>query len=123
MRLAIRPNTFLATVAIVSGIGVCVAGAVYSSHPGFATFEQRVLVLGSLYLLLFGVLCPTAILFVKRINRLRPVQIPPRKLARRNRRPQPPSSPAPNAASIRNLQWKPARAVARKAEHALRDVA
>jgi hypothetical protein len=123
MARAIRPNTFLATVAIVSGIGICVAGAVYSSQPGFATVEQRVLVLGSLYVLLFGILYPTAILVIKRLNQLKPVQIPPRKLTRRNQRPHPPSSPAPNAASIRNLQWKPARAVARKAEHALRDVA
>jgi hypothetical protein len=123
MRRSIRATTFLATVAATSGIGICTACAVYRSQPGFATVEQRVLVLGSLYLLIFGICCPMAILIVRRLNRPRPVTIPRRSPPRRNLRPQPPSPPAPNAASIRNLQWKPAKALARKAEHALRDVA
>jgi hypothetical protein len=122
-RRSMRPNTFLAGVAITSGAGVCAAGVVYRSQPGFDTVQQRALVLGSFYLLIFGIICPLALLVVKRLRRPRPLPIPRRSPSRRSPSPQPPPSPAPNAASIRNLQWKPASAVAREVDGAVRHVA
>jgi hypothetical protein len=122
MRRVITPNRFLASIAIVSSACIGIAAYVFSLKPGLITFEQRLLVSGSLYLLFFGIICPVVALMLKAIKQSRPVRIQYLNLPRRNLNPKPPSPPGPTVTSIRNIRWKPAQLVAHKPD-AVRKVA